>query len=104
MFELSAVRVESRTDVDDVIECLIDLLIALITQWMIGLITSKLHCVEEGTVKAKAGTELDGGRRIMEEIGCCAEEGIGGRGFWFRKTIIERDGRGGESELIDDIG
>jgi hypothetical protein len=98
------VRVESRTDVDDVIECLFDLLIALITHWMIGLVTSKPHCIEKGTIKAEAGTEFDGGRRVMKEIGCCVEEGIRGRGFWFHETIIERDGRGGEGKLIDDIG
>ncbi len=60
MLELRAVRVESRTDVDNVIECLFDLLITLITHWMIGLMTSKFHSVEEGTIEAKAGTELDG--------------------------------------------
>ncbi len=78
MFELRAVRVESRTDVDNVIECLFDLLITLITHWMIGLMTSKFYSVEKGTIEAKAGAEFEGGGRIMKEIWCCAEEHIGG--------------------------
>ncbi len=40
----------------------------------------------------------------MKEIRCCVEEGIGGRGFRFRETVAERDGRGSESKLIDDVG
>lgn len=104
MFELNAVRVESGTEVDDVIECLLDLVIALIAHRMIRLVASELHGVEKSAVEAEAGTKLDGGRSIMKEVGCCIEEGVGSRGFWFRKTVIEWDRRGSESKLVDDIG